>query len=141
MVEDSDVLDRMTHGVDVGLENNGLVPALVLSWCVNQRLLDRDFTTAHESLILRLKIRDLTCLEFFTLAATGELRKSYLTKVGTDFVTRNYDEFRSIVSEIAKCELKSEWELYDEVAKWLTALYMKAKDRRRWWQFLVRDWS
>lgn len=135
---DDDVLDRMFHGEGVGLEKSGVIPAVFLSWCANNGLLDPSFADEHESLVVRIKMRDLDCLEFFSLAAAGELRKSQLSRVGKDFVSNFYQEFHAIALETAQSAPDVKWALYDELAGWLTSKLIQATRRKKWWQFWLR---
>lgn len=132
---DDDVLDRMIHGEGVGLEKSGVIPAVLLSWCVNNGLLEPTFAQEHESLVVRIKLRDMDCLEFFTLAAAGELRQSYLNRVGKDFVSKFYKEFHAFALEKAQSAPDVKWALYDELAGWLTSKLIHSTRRKRWWQF------
>ena len=127
------------HGDDIGQDCNGSTPALFLAWCVNLELFDRDFATQYASMVLRLKLRELDCLEFFTLAAAGELRKSCLNETGQHIADRWYVEFKGVVAEKFEREDHNVWDIYDQVAPWLTANFMRMRIKRRWWEFWVRD--
>ena len=136
---EGDVLDRMTHGEAVGIADNGLIPAVLLCWCVNHGLLDPEFAFVNESLITRVKLRDLNCREFFALAAAGELRKSQLNHAAIDFVTSIYGVFREFATKEAQSVPASEWAFYDVLARWLTARFVRGLRRKAWWRFWQRD--
>lgn len=122
---------------------------MYLAWCANLHLLDTDFQQQHESLLLRLRYREITGAEFFIAACGGRFERSLLNARGQAFTDHYYPHFLDDYREVFGADtyaVKDDWAHYDLLAPVLMRHLMAPPEKdsrsdssaagrlRKWWQ-------
>jgi hypothetical protein len=150
-LDDSEIIDDVGRHIreSVPLEKATVPLGVYFSWCVNLQLIHPDFAAAHESEVLRVRMRELTPGEFFVRAAGGSISADQLNERGRLFTQMFYPGYLEAYREALALERESlfeaedGWNTYDAVAPTLTKCYYAfadaghkppREDRKHWWQ-------
>ena len=134
------------------LDRAALPPAMFLAWCGNLQLVSAGFVEAHQSLLVRLRYRDLSPAEFFTAATSGSIDPVDLSPEGQAFARSYYPRYLEdlrLVFGPDIYETRDDWTNYDLIAPQITQHFMAWKGSakrghkqrrsnpgagRKWWQ-------
>ena len=142
-----DDVDR--HLEAAGSIDRAAVPmGLYLAWCANLQLLSESFQSEHETLVLRVRYREIGGSELLIAGCGGSFDRAVLNADGQRFTDGYYaqymDDYRSVFGDCVY-RVKDDWAQYDRIAPLLTKHYMHsgrhgrkmprsgARDKK-WWQ-------
>jgi hypothetical protein len=145
------IYDDIGHHLGAaGTFDRAAVPlGMYFAWCANLQLLARAFVDAHETLVLRVRYREVTGAELLVAGGAGRLDDSHLNEEGQRFTAAYLpgymDDFRAAFGGDPYA-VPDDWAHYDRIAPVLTRKLMQqraaADDRdtradeprhRRWW--------
>ncbi len=143
------VYDDIDHHIsEAGSIERACVPmGMYLAWCANLHLISEQLQQSCETLLLRLRYREVTGSELLVAGCGGRLTSDCLNAQGRQFTDRYYaaflDDFRAVFGEDIY-GVADDWAHYDRLSRVLTRHYMAGaeKSRRRagsrgsrWWKF------
>jgi hypothetical protein len=126
-----DTLDNhMAFASDIG---QAAIPmGMLLAWSVRMGIVSHEFERAHERLVLRLRMEEVTGSELL-VAAGGDLTDAMFSLQGRAFMQHYYahfqDDYRMVfgVEESTMYEIKDSWANYARLAAHLTPLLLGPK--------------
>ncbi len=126
-----DSLDNhIPYASDIG---QAAVPmGMLLAWSVRMGIVSQEFEREHESLVLRVRMEEVTGSELL-VAAGGDLTCGLFSPQGQDFMARYYAGFDSDyqtvfgVEKSTMYEVKDTWANYARLAAHLTPLLLGSK--------------
>jgi hypothetical protein len=131
--EPIDTLDA--HLAEAGSIERAARPlGMYLAWCANLHLLSAGFQQAHESVLVRLRYRDMTPAEFLIASGDGSVRMEDLNEEGRVFSRTYYPHYLDDFRETFEGEVygvKDDWAHYDQIAAVLTRHFMTLKGHKR----------
>lgn len=146
------VYDDLDHHLAAaGSIERACVPmGMYLAWCANLHLVSEQLQHSCETLLLRLRYREVTGSELLIAGCGGRLTSDCLNAHGRQFTDRYYasffDDFRAVFGEDVY-GVEDDWAHYDRLSGVLTRHYMAGRSadssfrgrngRRgaRWWKF------
>lgn len=155
MIHDDVVHDDVAdHLAAAGCYERAAVPlGMYLAWCVNLGLVSDELLAQAESLVLRLRFREITGSELAVAGCAGVLTDRWLNEEGQaftrDYFSGYYDDFRAeFGGDIYG--VRDDWTHYDRMARRLTRSLMAFRGggmaaaggktgaargrKRRWWK-------
>ncbi len=145
------IYDSLAHHLPAaGSIDRAAVPlGMFVAFCANLGLVSASFAQRHETLLLRLRYREITGSELLTAGCGGELQRDMLSEAGQAFADRYLDrymeDFRSVFGNDVYAVADS-WQQYDRIAPVLMRELHGADPARkrragstdsrekRWWQ-------
>jgi len=139
------------HLAAAGTFDRAAVPlGMYFAWCANLQLLDAHFVDAHETLVIRVRYREVTGAELLVAGGAGRLDDSHLNEEGRDFTAAHYPDYMSEFRATFGGDpyaVRDDWAHYDQIAPVLTRKLMQeraaadthaahgteARHRRWWW--------
>jgi hypothetical protein len=140
--------DVANHLAAAGSYERAAVPlGMYLAWCVNLGLVSDQLTARADSLVLRLRYREITGSELVVAGCDGVLSDEWLNEDGRaftrDYFPGYYDEFREEFGS-DPYGVRDDWVHYDRMARRLTRHLMARRAggrggqatgrKRRWWK-------
>ena len=135
--------DVGSHLSEAGSFERAAVPlGVYLAWCANHHLLSDDLARRAETLVLRVRFREIPGSELAVAGCGGVLGDEHLNPEGQAFTARHYRAYGDLLGAAAAggpYAVEDEWALYDEVAPELTRWLMDFRGGRRagrnlWWK-------
>jgi len=143
-------VDELEHHLEeAGSIERALVPmGMYMAWCANLHLLAPGFQNAHESVLLRLRFRELSPCEFLVATGEGSIRLEDLNEEGRTFTRAYYEDYLEDFRNTFDGDIYSvtdDWAHYERIATILTRRFMTMKNGTRhsggngragkkWWQ-------
>jgi len=143
------VYDDLDHHIAAaGSIERACVPmGMYLAWCANLHLISEQLQQSCETLLLRLRYREVTGSELLVAGCAGRLTSDCLNAQGNQFTDRYYatflDDFRAVFGEDIY-GVADDWAHYDQLSRILTRHYMVGAEKSRggfgrrgskWWKF------
>jgi hypothetical protein len=148
------VYDDLDHHISLAgsLERACVPMGMYLAWCANLHLVSQSLQHRSETLLLRLRYREVTGSELLVAGCGGRFTSESLNQQGKEFTDSYYesflDDFRTVFGEDIY-DVKDNWTHYDRLSPVLTRRFMqsaagasrdlRARDGRgrggRWWKF------
>lgn len=121
---------------------------MLLAWCTNLQLLSSDFVAAHERVVLRLRMQEITGSELLVQGG-GNLTAGMFSAQGNAFLQQYYPDYLTDYQEVfgELYGVADNWQNYARLAKVLTARYMSTRQTQttgltvklaRWLKWLRR---
>ncbi len=124
-----------------GIDRAAVPLGFYVAWLANLKLLSEAFEDANQTLVMRVRYRDVKGSELLTAGCGGELAGDMLSPAGQAFSERYLPDryladFRSVFGDDVYA-VSDSWQQYDRIAPLITRVYMRggqADKEKRWWQ-------